>query len=579
MSRSPRKPNRPSGKITGPAYAEAESRVSYAIGRGANALNLALDGLTRIPPLTGLSGLESLDLQDTQVSDLTPLAVLNTLKSLNLRCTQVSELKPLVGLAALQSLDLVDTQVSDLTPLSRLTTLKRLSLRGTLVSDIMPLSSLGGLQVLDLSYTPILNLEPLTGLAELRRLDLEGTRVYDLKPLLGLTRLIDAAQKRDGGLWFPDCRLADETLLHYLNLDERESTGKVINYLRGKYGLPPYPPILLGSVQHVGNTGSPPTLPAQGPGPHFAVRENGFVAYAPPDALDRKGNNIARLRGLHQPLANAANELNAAFGVKSNAIYPALSHRAKAYADIIAQPLESIDFNLLYAAGLRLENARAASERGVKDGIVPPLEDHQFEVLKSLSDLHSLFITGTVEGQELLADSERFEMTREDVAANKSDIIEVIEPLTVTTDFIDPEPPRAIVELAQEDSPIRHAERRVSYTYEATSNLLIVLCGYALVSGLIGTTGTPAAIAVLASICTHSKLNERGKDARQFALRILSDTTDAADLSLQDALKRGSAAVRTYILQHEAPLRRLAMRNPRFRMLIDVIDWLKKNSD
>ena len=72
----------------------------------------------------GLTALQSLRLQGTQVSDLTPLAGLAALQSLDLDSTQASDLTPLAGLTALQSLNLYSTQVSDLAPLNVLASLK-----------------------------------------------------------------------------------------------------------------------------------------------------------------------------------------------------------------------------------------------------------------------------------------------------------------------------------------------------------------------------------------------------------------------------------------------------------------------
>ena len=49
-------------------------------------------------PLAGLTNLQSLDLNGTQVSDVAPLAGLTNLQSLDLRGTQVSDVAPLAGM-------------------------------------------------------------------------------------------------------------------------------------------------------------------------------------------------------------------------------------------------------------------------------------------------------------------------------------------------------------------------------------------------------------------------------------------------------------------------------------------------
>ncbi|MEM1390719.1 MAG: leucine-rich repeat domain-containing protein, partial [Pseudomonadota bacterium] len=91
-----------------------------------------------LSPLSGLSGLQTLDLDGTQVSDLSPLRGLSELRALYLRDTQVSDLAPLRGLSGLQTLDLDGTQVSDLSPLRGLSEFIFLFLDRTQVIDWSP---------------------------------------------------------------------------------------------------------------------------------------------------------------------------------------------------------------------------------------------------------------------------------------------------------------------------------------------------------------------------------------------------------------------------------------------------------
>jgi Leucine-rich repeat (LRR) protein len=71
-----------------------------AEAREAGARRLSFDredcrGLDRLPPeISGLDALRTLDLDRTQVSDLSPLAGLTALTTLSLSDTQVSDLSP-----------------------------------------------------------------------------------------------------------------------------------------------------------------------------------------------------------------------------------------------------------------------------------------------------------------------------------------------------------------------------------------------------------------------------------------------------------------------------------------------------
>ena len=78
--------------------------------------------LTTLPPeIAELTGLETLVLRNTQITDLAPLAGLTRLQTLVLRNTQITDLAPLAGLTGLKRLDLCNTQITDLAPLAGLT--------------------------------------------------------------------------------------------------------------------------------------------------------------------------------------------------------------------------------------------------------------------------------------------------------------------------------------------------------------------------------------------------------------------------------------------------------------------------
>jgi len=64
-----------------------------------------------------LIALESLNLANTQVASLEPLAGFTALEALNLSDLRVAGLEPLERLAALRTLDLAGTQVPSLEPL------------------------------------------------------------------------------------------------------------------------------------------------------------------------------------------------------------------------------------------------------------------------------------------------------------------------------------------------------------------------------------------------------------------------------------------------------------------------------
>ncbi len=100
------------------AFAAAERLIAGAKRTGATELSLdtkATHALTRLPDsIATLAELTSLNLRNTQVSDLTPLAGMVAMTMLYLSDTPVSDLTPLAGMVGMTWLSLGHTPVSDL---------------------------------------------------------------------------------------------------------------------------------------------------------------------------------------------------------------------------------------------------------------------------------------------------------------------------------------------------------------------------------------------------------------------------------------------------------------------------------
>jgi Leucine-rich repeat (LRR) protein len=208
------------------AYAEARRLIAEAKASGATVLRLDTPktrALTRIPPeLSTLTSITTLDLNNTKVTDLSPLTQLTALTRLDLSGTQVTDLSPLTQRTALTTLDLSGTQVTDLAPLTELTALTKLDLMLTQVTDLAPLTHLTALTKLYLSATQVADLTPLTHLTALTRLFLSRTKVTDLAPLIQLSSLTSL------GLWDTEVTdlapLTQMTALTGLSLDNTQVT-------------------------------------------------------------------------------------------------------------------------------------------------------------------------------------------------------------------------------------------------------------------------------------------------------------------------------------------------------------------
>lgn len=103
----------------------------------------------------------------------------------------VSSLDGLENFLSLESLFLNDNEISDLAQLAPLVNLKTLELSGNQISDLSPLQNLTKLVNLRLDNNEITSLSALAGLTELTYLNLEGNQISDPIPLYGLTKLRD----------------------------------------------------------------------------------------------------------------------------------------------------------------------------------------------------------------------------------------------------------------------------------------------------------------------------------------------------------------------------------------------------
>lgn len=132
--------------------------------------------------------LDSLIIDDPELSDLTPLSILINLKNLFLKNSRVEDLSPLSSLTSLENLGISNTRISDLSPLVRLINLKSLELNSNEIFDLRPLAGLINLRGLSLNNNRIVNLEHLSNLP-LENLHLNDNFIINISPLSQITTL------------------------------------------------------------------------------------------------------------------------------------------------------------------------------------------------------------------------------------------------------------------------------------------------------------------------------------------------------------------------------------------------------
>lgn len=146
---------------------------------------LELSGAADLSQLSQFTGLTTLKISNTSVSDFSALRSLTKLQSLDLSGCVV----PLAGLEAIGSLpeltklDLAGCAVSNADPLSPLAKLQTLDLSNNSVSDLSALGKMTSLEVLSLHNNPVSNVAPLANCTQLRELDLSSGELVDVAPL------------------------------------------------------------------------------------------------------------------------------------------------------------------------------------------------------------------------------------------------------------------------------------------------------------------------------------------------------------------------------------------------------------
>lgn len=156
-------------------------RISGAYAEGGGALDLW--------PLSRLTHLTELQLDQCGISDLSPLVTLENLSVLYVYGNSIEDLSPVADLSNLTVLYAYNNYIENLGPLAGLTQLRVLNLYGNLIEDVEPLEGLTQLDVLYLDNNQITNISGLGSLFALTALYLGMNDIVDISPLVYLTDL------------------------------------------------------------------------------------------------------------------------------------------------------------------------------------------------------------------------------------------------------------------------------------------------------------------------------------------------------------------------------------------------------
>ena len=178
--------------------------AEYIAGKG----NVNSNTVSNLQPLSGLTNLTWLDLQNNNISDISALSALKNLIQLELNNNNISDISALSTLKNLHTLWLYNNNISDISALSTLKNLHTLYLHSNNISDISALSTLKNLHTLWLYNNNISDISALSTLKNLNTLGLQDNNISDISALSALKNLHT--------LWFSSNNISDISALSEL---------------------------------------------------------------------------------------------------------------------------------------------------------------------------------------------------------------------------------------------------------------------------------------------------------------------------------------------------------------------------
>jgi hypothetical protein len=329
----------------------------------------------------------------------------------------------------------------------------------------------------------------------------------------------------------------------------------------------------------------PAPIPAQGPGPHFALNRDPKVALAPPEEFDPDGNNLRRIREQLPLVRQAAGDLAGHLNPNTQ---PEISRNLNDYRAAIAGKPDTIAWGTVFGLGVRLENAASAARRDIADRLQEPLEDAAQEALDSVLTLHGPLVLATREGRELAEEADRFRLSRDEREALQRDAERVSQNLRNAPEIAEPDVIRVAEQAAETTGEGPHPERGAAYWLATAKNLTTILVPAAGLGALAWTIGGVGENATLLTGALLFHENQRLRDAaralgveyHRLADAALDTGQNQAALARAQAIERlrRLTPFRDFVTANEEPLRRIAGYSTSLRWMLWYIDFIVRTN-
>ncbi len=146
-------------------------------------------GISSFEDLAMMKNLRSVNIALEDIEDLSPLSALHSIEQLDLRHNPIVDLSPLGGLKKMRELCIYDTQVSSLSVLKDCSMLHNIDAGKTLISSVSGFGGIPALKRLNLPDVPLKSLAGIEEYINLEQLYISNVTDGDLSPLLKLANL------------------------------------------------------------------------------------------------------------------------------------------------------------------------------------------------------------------------------------------------------------------------------------------------------------------------------------------------------------------------------------------------------
>lgn len=206
----------------------------------------------------------------------------------------------------------------------------------------------------------------------------------------------------------------------------------------------------------------------QEPGLQFQFGADGRIElrhYDPPQPDEHHD-----LEGLLHELFEAATRL--VMSLYGTNAHGRILSAAQVYQNAInADPLS---IARVYAAGIRLENARDALRR---NDDLPPLPEEPDEALTTVLDLHGVLIASTEQGRTLLESAREYARSEAETAEDRARKARLADAIHNAPDLFEEDTRELVVDLLKGSGDGPHPERSSEASNTATKNLLRLVVG------------------------------------------------------------------------------------------------------